>query len=178
MFVYDVETLNGLIHLSRTGRSMVSTEIVASALVLPRSTTVSDQLQLNARRVMAAGSIVFTTDPERHMLTGLLDDLRASDRGIEERQILIVEIYKLIVDTALHIAGKAGYKKRFAFRALTQINEDYFNKLTVCYRNAIAGDEQPFIEHATKWLNRIGGHLRVGYFEPLPDPVRVPLYVE
>jgi predicted nucleotidyltransferase len=173
-WIYDVETLNGMIHMARRNRNQVILEIVLSAEAIPTPSAKFKLLQLAARRIREAGPLIEDIADYRHVLTGLIDDLRVA-RNQEEIASIAVELYSLIQNIILFMIGAGGFKKRHAVHSFRRHDPEFFCELGGALRSALFGESDKLINCSIGFLTQLGGELRENYKVAIPDSVRIPL---
>lgn len=183
-WIYDLETLNGVIHQARGGPSQVMLDIVISARVLPDMTERASLLKTAARRIRDAGPLMQDRRELRHLLTGLIDALRrrcersAADVGAEnERLAFALDLHNVMQQTLLTLTGAGGFRRAQAIARLRTFDAAFFDAQTQAMRDACGGRFEPLLAAADELLARLGGPLREGLRSPLADSLRIPLPV-
>ncbi len=175
-WLYDIETLNGLIHAGRTGRNHVMLDIVLSSRVLPEPTPRSDLLKTAAERVRRAGPLLADRNDFRHVVTGLMDDLEQAEDPVEQAAIAL-DLHNVVQQTLLCLIGAGGFRKSHAIARLRDHDPAFFTELTNAVAVALKGDHGPLLAAAGRLLGRLGGPLREGHRTNLDGSVRMPLPV-
>jgi len=174
VWVYDSESLNGIIFSARRGGSVVVLDIVLGSKVLPEPHEVADSLKMAAKTVKEAGPLLGDVDEFRQYLTGQLDDLVAVE-SLKVRWAVSIEVYVTIQNMILLLIGSGGYKKSRAVESLERHDPALLRGLNEALYESLAGNSQPLVLEGEKILSRFGGPLREGYRRHLPDPARIPV---
>jgi predicted nucleotidyltransferase len=174
IWVYDIETLHGMINVARRSPSAIILEIVLSSTVLPEKTKISDYLKLAAANIRKSKPLIQDIADWRQYITGIVDDLESANHK-DDRCLLAMEAYGAITDCLLLILGAGGYKKRHAARILREYDADYFCELNEGLGEAINGNLEKLVKCSKKLLIQLGGELREGFKSSLPEGIRFPL---
>lgn len=175
-WLYDIETLNGLIHAGRTGRNHVMLDIVLTSRVLPEPTPRSDLLKTAATRIREAGPLLTDRNDFRHVLTSLMDDLKQCGDPVEGTAIAL-DLHNVIQQTLLCLLGAGGFRKSHAIARLRDHDPTYFAELTDAIKAAVGGKHEPLLTAAGRLLDQLGGPLREGHRAALEGTIRMPLPV-
>lgn len=176
VFVFDAESLNGALHDSVKSGNFALVNALLESTVLPNSNAISEKLISSAKKIKSIGFLRSQTSiiKQRQYITSLIDGLLSPSLN-EEKNMLVVNLYKSVVETFL-IAGGAGLaQNKHAIRALKLINENLLKRLNSSFQSAISGEVTPLIEIANEALDQIGGSLRDGYKIYLRPPSRISL---
>ncbi|ANH66730.1 nucleotidyltransferase domain-containing protein [Mitsuaria sp. 7] len=175
-WLYDIESLNGLIHAGRTGRNHVMLDIVLTSRVLPLPTPRSDLLKTAAQRIRKAGPLLADRNDFRHVLTSLMDDLKQCDDPVEGTAVAL-DLHNVVQQILLSLLGAGGFRKSHAISRLRNHDPVYFSELTNAMALAVQGKHDPLLTAAGRLLAQLGGPLREGHRAALEGTIRMPLPV-
>ena len=175
-FIYDIESVNGLIHLARSGGDFIVINSILGSITVPQESEASRCLRETARLLKKSGEPIRNLTRDRQHLTSLVEGLE-HERDADLVTVLASELLTSVFSTALRIHGEGGVGRREMVHLLRERDPQLCQALLGAYKSIPADGSAALVAMAWKFIDTIGGPLRAPYKASLPNIVRMPLPV-
>ncbi|MES2048465.1 MAG: hypothetical protein V4447_08695 [Pseudomonadota bacterium] len=173
VFVYDIESINYLVHHANRLSMASLIHIILESTVLPEANPISDHLKSIAEQVNQSPPVQRDLGPLRHYITNTIDDLQWC-QDARDKTALMVDLYRSLMNLMLATLGKEGHTRKHAVAAIRLAAPDFFMHLDTKFHEGIQNqDPRSLILLAYETLQPLGGPLREGFRLNLQERARL-----
>ena len=174
-FVHDPETLAYFIQGDVDSGAPIIVHMIANGTVISVEPQKAEELQQQARSILARGPNPLTGeryDTMRYFLSDLVDDLRA-ERPLEEIAALSALLYPRLIDLILLGRNQWTGKGKWGPRLLRRFDPTLADLVTKAFAETVQGQTAALLSLAEQVLNQHGGRYLDGYRVDAPLHARI-----